>query len=72
MRFHSKNLSQSAVSEPTRLSVPFEAMSSALNQNSVPLPASIAKAPGVYPLVVVDPGTGGGVSNTFYLIVNSK
>jgi hypothetical protein len=26
--------SQSAVSEPTRLSVPFEAMSSALNRNS--------------------------------------
>ncbi|MGC2580134.1 MAG: hypothetical protein WA376_21390, partial [Terrimicrobiaceae bacterium] len=34
MRFHSKNRSQSAVSEPTRLSVPFEAMSSALNQNN--------------------------------------
>ena len=32
MRFHSKNRSQSAVSEPTRLSVPFEAMSSALNR----------------------------------------
>ena len=31
---HSKNRSQSAVSEPTRLSVPFEAMSSALNQKS--------------------------------------
>ncbi len=26
MRFHSKNRSQSAVSEPTRLSVPFEAI----------------------------------------------
>ncbi len=34
MRFHSKKRSQSAVSEPTRLSVPFEAMSSALYQNS--------------------------------------
>jgi hypothetical protein len=34
MRFHSKNRPQSAVSEPTRLSVPFEAMSSALYQNS--------------------------------------
>jgi hypothetical protein len=34
MRFHSKNRSQSAVSEPTRLSVPFEAMISALNQKS--------------------------------------
>jgi hypothetical protein len=32
--------SQSAVSEPTPLSVPFEAMSSALNQNSVSLSAS--------------------------------
>ena len=30
----SKNRSQSAVSEPTRLSVPFEAMSIALNQKS--------------------------------------
>ena len=34
MRFHSKNRSQSAVSEPTRLSVPFEATGSALNQKS--------------------------------------
>ena len=34
MRFHSKKRSQSAVSEPTRLSVPFEAMRRALNQNS--------------------------------------
>ena len=34
MRFHSKNRSQSAVREPTRLSVPLEAMSSALYQNS--------------------------------------
>jgi len=38
MRFHSKNRSQSAVSEPTRLSVPFEAMSSALNTNSAGMP----------------------------------
>ena len=38
MRFHSKNRSQSAVSEPTRLSVPFEAMSSALYQNSCGMP----------------------------------
>ena len=36
----SKNRSQSAVSEPTRLSVPFEAMSSALNQKCAPLSAS--------------------------------
>jgi hypothetical protein len=40
MRFHSKNRPQSAVSEPTRPSVPFEAMSSVLNQNSVSLSSS--------------------------------
>ena len=34
MRFHSKKCSQSAVSVPTRLSVPFDGMSSALNQKS--------------------------------------
>ena len=34
IRFHSKKRSQSAVSEPTRLSVPLEAMSSALYQKS--------------------------------------
>ena len=33
-RFHSKNRSQSAVSEPTRLSVPLLAIISALNQKS--------------------------------------
>jgi hypothetical protein len=33
-RFHSKKRSQSAVSEPTRLSVPLLPMSSALNQKS--------------------------------------
>src|SRR4030067_50833 len=33
-RFHSKNRSQSAVSEPTRLSVPLEAISKAFDQNS--------------------------------------
>lgn len=38
----------------------------------IPLPGSIAKSPGTYPLVVVDPGNGGGISNTFYLIVNSN
>ena len=42
------------------------------NMLRIPLPASIAKAPGAYPLVVVDPGNGGGISNTFYLIVNSN
>lgn len=34
MRLHLKNRSQSAMSEPTRLSVPLEAMSSALNTDS--------------------------------------
>ena len=33
MRFQSKNRPQCAASEPTRLSVPFEAMTSALNQH---------------------------------------
>ena len=42
------------------------------NMLRIPLPASIAKAPGAYPLVVVDPGNGGGISNTFYLIVNAN
>jgi hypothetical protein len=40
-RWPCASTSQSAVSEPTRLSMPFEAMSSALNQNSVSLSASI-------------------------------
>jgi hypothetical protein len=39
-RFWAVSYPQSAVSEPTRLSVPFEAMSITLNQNSVPLSAS--------------------------------
>jgi len=42
------------------------------NMVRISLPASIAKAPGAYPLVVVDPGNGGGISNTFYLIVNAN
>jgi hypothetical protein len=39
------NRSQSAVSEPTRLSVPFEAMSSGLNPNRVSLSASTGDGP---------------------------
>jgi len=38
MRFHSKQRFQSAVSDPTRLSVPFDAMSSALYQNNAGMP----------------------------------
>ena len=41
MRFHSKKRSQSAVSEPTRLSVPFEAISSALLQKSCGTPLCV-------------------------------
>jgi imidazolonepropionase-like amidohydrolase len=37
-----------------------------------PVPSGIAKAAGVYPLVVVRPGSGGGVSNAFYLTVTSR
>jgi hypothetical protein len=40
-RWPCASTSQSAVSEPARLSVPFEAMSSAFSQNSVSLSASI-------------------------------
>ena len=40
MRFHSKKRSQSAVSEPTRLSVPLLAISSALNTNKAGTPFS--------------------------------
>lgn len=35
----------------------------------IPIPAALLKKPGTYPLVVVQPGSAGGVSNTFYLIV---
>ena len=33
--------------------------------------AAVLSKPGVYTLVVVQPGSGGGVSDTFYLIVGS-
>ena len=42
------------------------------NELRFAVPSGIAKAAGVYPLVVVQPGTAGGVSNTFYLMVTSK
>src|SRR5262249_9282007 len=38
IRFHSVNRSQSAASEPTRLSLPFEAIISALYQNRAGIP----------------------------------
>jgi imidazolonepropionase-like amidohydrolase len=42
------------------------------NQIRFPVPAGVTKAAGVYPLVVVRPGSGGGVSNTYHLMVTSK
>jgi hypothetical protein len=38
----------------------------------VQIPVLLLKKPGVYPLAVVQPGSGGGVSNSFYLIVGSN
>jgi imidazolonepropionase-like amidohydrolase len=35
----------------------------------VPIPGALAKKPGIYPVVVVQPGSGGAVSNEFFLIV---
>jgi imidazolonepropionase-like amidohydrolase len=42
------------------------------NEITVNIPSNVTRNPGVYPLVVVQPGNGGGVSNTFYFIVTSK
>ena len=36
------------------------------------VPLVLLKKPGVYPLVVIQPGSGGGVSNAFYLIVGGS
>ena len=38
----------------------------------IPIPATLLKKSGVYPLVVIQPGSGGGVSNAFYLIVGGS
>jgi hypothetical protein len=35
-----------------------------------PIPATLLKKPGTYPLAVVQSGSAGAVSNTFYLIVS--
>jgi Amidohydrolase family/IPT/TIG domain len=42
------------------------------NQIQINIPSGLAKAAGVYPLVVVQPGSAGGVSNTFYFMVTAK
>ena len=39
------------------------------NQVQVSIPPELLSAPGVYPLAVVQPGSGGGVSNTYYVMV---
>ncbi len=36
----------------------------------VSVPSEVLKQPGVYPLLVIQPGSSGGVSNPLYLIVN--
>jgi hypothetical protein len=38
----------------------------------VSIPSALLKKPGTYPLAVVQPGSAGGVSNTFYLIVTAN
>jgi imidazolonepropionase-like amidohydrolase len=42
------------------------------NQLQIDVPSRLTKAPGVYPLVVVQPGSAGGVSNTFYFMVTTR
>ena len=42
------------------------------NELQINLPSGLMKAAGVYPLVVVEPGSGGWVSNTFYFMVTTK
>jgi hypothetical protein len=42
------------------------------NEIRINIPSNLTRTPGVYPLVVVQPGNGGGVSNTFYFSVTSK
>jgi len=42
------------------------------NELQITIPSGLAKAAGVYPLVVVQPGSAGGVSNTFYFMVTTK
>ncbi len=38
----------------------------------ISVPAGSFRQPGTYPLVVVQPGSGGGVSNSYYLMVTSN
>ena len=39
------------------------------NELQINIPSGLTKTAGVYPLVVVQPGSAGGVSNTFYFMV---
>ena len=45
------------------------AKSQGKDQLAISIPSDLLKKPGLYPLVVVQPGSAGGVSNTFYFIV---
>ena len=42
------------------------------NELKINIPPGLVKAAGVYPLVVVEPGSAGGVSNTFYFMVTTR
>jgi hypothetical protein len=42
------------------------------NELRINIPPGMTKAAGVYPVVVVQPGSAGGVSNTFYFMVTTK
>lgn len=48
------------------------AKSPAEGELRVSIPSALLKKPGTYPLAVVQPGSAGGVSNTFYLIVTAN
>ena len=48
------------------------AKSPAEGELQVSIPSALMKKPGTYPLAVVQPGSAGGVSNTFYLIVTAN
>jgi hypothetical protein len=43
-----------------------------VNELKFTVPSGTFRQPGTYPLVVVQPGSGGGVSNTYWLMVTSN
>ena len=42
------------------------------DQLRISIPPGVLKKPGTYPLVVVQPGSAGGLSNTFYITVTAE